>query len=719
MAFKNAVFELESRKFRLLHAEAAHNVGWCIDIADPKAWPVEFPLSQIDTRPLVEAEHVVRASLSDTEMTMKNRAWSHLKPLLDAHQPPSLFHPSARKSAISAYCREGTCTEPTIYKYLRRYWQGGQIPAALSPRFGTPKASSEHLTAHRGRPSDRYQGIYQVTNEDTEKMRKVIETFLHVDRRRTMPAAHEELLKNHYLVADGNGEMFIRPEGEYPSLKQLRYFYQKHYDFKLRKEKKVGPREFNLNHRAVTGLVSATTDGVGHRYEVDSTILECTAVSKHDRNTIIGKPTLYCVICRKSRLIVGFYLGMEHASWIAAMQSIFSLAEDKRELCARYGVQYIPEEWPAHGVFPGEFLADRGSDWTSTNSMALVRELGCTIDNLPAGRAEMKPIVENCHKLLLAQLRKVDPSSDPDANARKRQKEGYRHNASATLEELTKYTLEAIILHNTVVAKGYRKSPEELTRGLVATPINIWNDGIVERSGLLAKFTEEQVRYLLLPREKARVSKHGIEFKHCVYISDVAVKEKWFERARSESFSVEVSYDPRLVDAIYVHPLHGRGEPQIATISARTIDVCGRSFAEVAFLEKIRREGNLNSHHDRVQKNVDYRSRNRPIADAALEEMKAASKGKPRRLRRLDVAGAREAARTEERAEQSLVRGSNWDRTASIGTAAEIDRGEPQNVSAGSSAASSPAPARMGLSMQERVAALLARQKTTTYQPNS
>ena len=716
MAFKNAVFEYENRRFRLLHAETAYNIGWCIDIADPKAWPIEIALSQIDALPIVEMEQVVRASLSDKEQGLKNRAWRCLEPLLAAHQPPSLFHPSARKAAISAYCQEGGCSEPTIYKYLRRYWQGGQVPAALIPRFRTPDASSNHHTGNRGRPSDRGHDIYQVTNDDTEKMRAVIDSFLHADKRRTMPDAYYELMRRHYLVADGNGEMFIRPEGECPSLKQLRYFYLKNYDFKVRKEMKVGTREFNLNHRAVTGIVSATTDGVGHRYEVDATILECTPVLKNDRNTVLRKPTLYLVICRKSRLITGFYLGLEHASWVAAMQSIYSLAEDKRELCARYGVQYVPEEWPAHGVFPGEFLADRGSDWTSTNSMALVRELGCTVDNLPAGRAEMKPVVENCHKLLLAQLRKVDPSSDPDANARKRQKEPYRQNASATLDELTKYTLEAIILHNTTVAEGYRKSPDELARGLIATPINIWNDGIVERSGLLTRFNEKQVRYLLLPREKARVSKHGIEFKHCVYISDVAVKEKWFERARSKPFSVEVSYDPRLVDDIYVHPLNGRSEPHIATNSDRTIDVCGRSFAEVAHLEKMRRRANLDSRHDRVQKNVDYVARNRPIAAAAFEEMKAISKGKPRGLRRLDVAGATEEARTEERAQQSLVQGSNWVRPASKGATAGIDRGEPQNLSAGSSAASSSAPARMGLSIQERLAAARERHKSATHQ---
>jgi hypothetical protein len=50
----------------------------------------------------------------------------------------------------------------------------------------------------------------------------------------------------------------------------------------------------------------------GFRYEIDSTILPVTAVAAHDRVFAVGKPTLYLVYDKKSALVPGYYLGLEH-----------------------------------------------------------------------------------------------------------------------------------------------------------------------------------------------------------------------------------------------------------------------------------------------------------------------------------------------------------------------------------------------------------------------
>ena len=82
------------------------------------------------------------------------------------------------------------------------------------------------------------------------------------------------------------------------------------------------------------------------------------------------------------------------------MQAIKSIAEDKLALCQRHGVPYDPADWPAHGVFPKEFIADRGSDVLSDNSTLLVDGLEIGVRNLPARRADHKPLVECGFKLL-------------------------------------------------------------------------------------------------------------------------------------------------------------------------------------------------------------------------------------------------------------------------------------------------------------------------------
>ena len=113
-------------------------------------------------------------------------------------------------------------------------------------------------------------------------------------------------------------------------------------------------------------------------------------VHPDDRSKIVGKACLYMVRDRKSNLVVGFYVGFEEASWLAAQQAIVSITEDKQALCQRYGVVYDPVDWPAHRVMPKEFVADRGTEMLSNESARMVEGLELTLTNLPARRADWK-----------------------------------------------------------------------------------------------------------------------------------------------------------------------------------------------------------------------------------------------------------------------------------------------------------------------------------------
>lgn len=97
-----------------------------------------------------------------------------------------------------------------------------------------------------------------------------------------------------------------RPER--PTLRQFKRILKQKFDLETTIRKRAGDKEFEQNHRARLGSMDQDCHGVGHIYEIDATIADVFVVSSRDRSRIIGKPTLYLIYDRRSRLIVGFYV---------------------------------------------------------------------------------------------------------------------------------------------------------------------------------------------------------------------------------------------------------------------------------------------------------------------------------------------------------------------------------------------------------------------------
>jgi hypothetical protein len=360
---------------------------------------------------------------------------------------------------------------------------------------------------------------------------------------------------------------------------------------------------------------------------------------------------------RKSNLIVGTYFGLENASWTGARQAIYSIAEDKRALCERYGVAYDPADWPAHQVFPKEFIGDRG-EMISSMSNKVADGLEITVTNPPAQRPDWKSVVECGFRQIHCQIRPIAPAYDPPSNAMRRRGKHYQHDACLTLTDFGKIVLEAVIAHNRREMPGYALSNRELLDGVSPSPLALWEHGIRTRAGLLTRYDAARVRFALLPEAQAVVSERGIEFKGGFYSCPQAISEKWFERARVARFRVEVSYDPRLADAIYVHPRGEKaGGPLVATLTERSREYRGLSFDEVAYLERLRAEMVRQTEHSRLENSISLRDATKPTIEAAKKRLKGSSR-KSRTARRADTVPARSIERAAERKMLAKIEGS-------------------------------------------------------------
>lgn len=671
MLFKNDILLFNGTRHRLLHVEPASDKAWIISIDDVEKWPQEISLSYIANQEPHPEKLVTATALGEESKNSQQRGQSgaiKLKRVLSlqpspamirtrdkaieyigtlANQVPEIFDDVHRCRLIFEQAQKVGCSTPTLYKYLRRFWVGGQTPSALLGNFHRCGRSDANITAGRGAKPEFGRSIYQLTQRDFVAFERVIKGIYLKDSRWNMTKVHQHLLEKYYQIPDGNGDMHILPEGERPTFKQFEYHLRKTYPLEARLRGREGGKDFERDHRAVLGTVLADCLGVGHYYEADATIADVYLVACENIQKIIGKPTIYLIIDRKSRLIVGWYVGLENASWICAMQAMFSISQDKQQLCARLGVNYNPNDWPAHQVFPKEFLADRSELLTKTSNQ-ITTELACTVTNVPSKRADWKPVVECGFKQTRMILQDGTPGFDPPENAKKRQGKHYEKDACLTLMQFEAIVLHSIIAHNRSPLSGYLLNLKEIGNDVKPMPVALWNHDIVERAGLLTRYSEERVRMALLPRGDATVSEEGIMFGSCNYTCQEAVEGGWFVTGRKNRFKVTVSFDGRLVDTIYVHDPYLAGVVYQCKLTPRSNRYVGLSFNEVKAIEKFQRMLAPSIRQDQVQVLADFHGSTKPIIDKALKNLKAADLKVSRTARRADTKESRiDELRTE------------------------------------------------------------------------
>jgi putative transposase len=700
MLFKNDVFALRGERFRLLHTEPSANRAWVISLEDTKAWPLAMAWDHLNKlephgegrrkstkartsesqaspasgdagdssgfAPELESEskfastaiavaaHTVAqpavATLVPTDAMRKARdaAMAMLGSL--PSQLPAIFDGRVRGYLVRQRAQELGCSRTALFKNLRRYWIGGQTPAALLSMFGRCGRSEKSLTGGRGAKPNFEHDTYQLTEADTRAIHSIIKKVYLKDERVKITHAYQRLLEKHYETIDGNGDAWIRPHGERPSLRQFEYYLRSNFSLEQRLRGRRGDKDFERENRAVLGTVLADCLGVGHYYEADATIADVYLVAAEDSRQIVGKPTIYLIMDRKSRLIVGWYVGLENPSWVCAMQALVSISQDKRELCARYGVAYDPADWPAHQVFPKEVLADRGELFVKASDQ-LAQELAVTVTNVPAKRGDWKPVVECGFKLTRMVLQDGTPGFDPPENAKKRQGKHYEKDACLTLKQFGAIVLLSIIEHNRRPMRAYELSLKEMAQDVEPTPIGIWNNNIVERAGVLPRYSEERVRQALLPRDEATVTEEGIVFRNCTYSCPAAIADGWFVQARRRHFKVTLSYDGRLVDTVFVHDPNCKDRQHECVLTVRGEKYRGLSFAEVEAIANFRRLLQPEIEQGRLQVRANFHKATAPIIDKAQQRLKDAGPHKTRTARKADIKGARQDDLRKERQE--------------------------------------------------------------------
>ncbi|NJL80681.1 MAG: transposase, partial [Richelia sp. SM2_1_7] len=218
----------------------------------------------------------------------RDEAWEVIAPIVNNKE--KAFLSVERGTLIKQAVERTGRNKVTIYKYLRRYWQGGQKPNALLPKFSNCGGASKERHPQenkRGRPSkqDKLKGKVTGINVDLE-IRQIITKsarIFHEKQGRTLKDAYQHMLQEYFshgcYDSDGVKIPILLGEEQRPSFRQFCYWYYKERDFAKSLKLREGQHRVNLRYREVLGDSTQMASHPGAEWQIDSTIGDIYLVS--------------------------------------------------------------------------------------------------------------------------------------------------------------------------------------------------------------------------------------------------------------------------------------------------------------------------------------------------------------------------------------------------------------------------------------------------------
>jgi hypothetical protein len=527
------------------------------------------------------------SEINEKERAIRDSIWDAMSAAVTAE--PAIYEKKYRGAIIANLESVSGKQRKNLYVYLKKYWKHGKTKNAYLPSYsncGAPGKERGAGAAKRGRPA-KYGSTSVNVDENTRAIfEKAIKKYYHTREEHTLQYAYDMMVADYYAryvtQPDGKKKAVLNPIEQIPTIRQFRYWYHKTHDFKESIARRKGATKFELEHRAVLGKSDHGIMGPGAKYQIDATVGDIYLVSRFNRADIIGRPIIYFIVDVFSRMVAGMYVGLEGPSWAGAMMALANAMSDKVKFCAEYGKTITEDEWPCFGV-PGAILGDRG-ELESKAADTLVNALNVRIENAPPYRGDMKGIIEQYFNTTNeTALTRLPGHVKPDLT--ERGGKDYRLDAKLDIGQLTRILIECVLHHNNQhLLENYERTADMIADGVVPIPLEIWNWGIAHCSGALRSFPEDKIKLALMPVDTATVTVKGIKYRNVYYICERAVKEYWFEKARTKSWKVDISYDPRNMSAIYVR--NSGGFVEFCRLSGWQEKYIGKSLDEILFLHE-------------------------------------------------------------------------------------------------------------------------------------
>jgi hypothetical protein len=449
---------------RILWIDREYTTAVTIKLIEENAWPekssintlenlLENQLLEVVPDNFFEKIHFSDEELSEKMIAVRDNRWELIKDIVD--EEPAIYFRDSRLTLIKEKYTLDTPTIKNIYKYLRLFWQRGNIRNALLPNYsncggrGKKRSLGEKKV---GRPQK-----YLTENEGTNITQDISKMFA-IGIMKYKPSDKLTLVDSYSLIMQEffakriwieNGKKRIELEENRPTIQQFRYWY------KTTRLQNSGKRKINRKEKRnqlmefkplLGGLKNVLGPGV--KCHLTFMVSDIYLVAEEDPNLIMGRPTVYFVTDVFTGTVIGLYVGLEKASWKEAKMAIENTIKDKVEFCAEYGISIKEDQWPSKQL-PHSILVDSGQ-FMGIGAEKIVQSFGIQIECAPFTYAgDLKGIVERNFGVLNRHLSQRSVRKEK-LKVRERV---YNQDTTLTLKEFTKIVILSVLKHNGKLVK--------------------------------------------------------------------------------------------------------------------------------------------------------------------------------------------------------------------------------------------------------------------------
>ncbi|WP_041409211.1 hypothetical protein, partial [Shewanella baltica] len=310
---------------------------------------------------------VSEETISEAHKNKRNTRFQQIKELITVPNFLLDISLNPRCKHVVDHAKKQNTYVQGLYRSLNLFWKYGQELNALLPAYKNSGGTGKSRIAgdvKRGSPIQVStpglivpKGI-NTSEEDKVKFLKAMKCYGLRGKAVIYSRVYDQMLTEFYADELISADIEQR-DVCVPSYRAFIYWVNRLIPKQeiIRKQTSLG--YFDRNLRGLSGSSTDHTEVPGSCYELDATVLDVHVVSEIRRNHVLGRPTLYLIIDKESRMIVGIHVSMEFASWRAGRQALVNCASSKKEYCAQFGIKIEDKDWPCNHI-PQRLLCDRG-----------------------------------------------------------------------------------------------------------------------------------------------------------------------------------------------------------------------------------------------------------------------------------------------------------------------------------------------------------------------
>lgn len=457
-----------------------------------------------------------------------------------------------KKDSFIADCiKEYGYSKPTLLKKLRVYFQSGFNETSLIDKRSLRYKQNEYSTEN-GSIKKTKECQQRLSDEDKKNFEKYFKQYKNSKYTR-MIDAYRDMLNDCYRIITENDDGSITygaTAENAPSLRQFRKYIHDNLTPQQKDAIIMKKRDIRNNKRLLTGSASTGVSYPGECVEIDEVDMPVSLVSRYDPNQTVGRANVYMMIDVLTHIILCVGVAYNQNSYVGLTNMFINMCDDKVKYCESYGLTIKEEDWPS-GIIPARIRCDQGSDFKGEDIYKVCQQLNIERNLEPVATGSMKSLIENSFHLIQQQQRSVFEGIGLITKDW-----GSKHHKEAMLniDQFTKSLIVLIICHNKHAMKNYSLTPEQLTAGVKARPVDLWKYYCENVQAPMPISNKEQYLIALMKTGKAYYDKQGVHYLGRTYSVDKDEAPDLYVEMyvnQSKRISIDVKYDPRNMNNLY------------------------------------------------------------------------------------------------------------------------------------------------------------------------